>query len=245
MSAYDESQCIFYRYRKPIERKDFLVCVIDVQLPETVPIVYRQRNEEIKGLIIGGTDTVNDETLRIFDEFPDVTYYGLLLHNIEFISKENFSEITHLEGLDISNGKLNKIDQETFQDLNRLIDVDLSKNQLDYIHPTTFSYLTNLEKLSLSDNNLVAIEMDTFSSNRKLNMLNLRNNKFAFIYPRVFEGLYSLRELYLAGNPCVNVDYKPPRIPSFRLIFAQQCRGSAAISDFLNDRKLDFEADYE
>lgn len=243
--AYDESDCTFYRHRKPAERKDFLVCVINFQLPETTQIVQRYRNEEIKGLIIGELDRVNDENLRIFDNFPDVTYYGLLRHGVEGISKESFSQITYLEGFDISNGKLMRIEQDSFQDLNRLIDLDLSKNQLEYIHPTTFSYLTNLEKLSLSDNQLFALEMNTFSSNRKLSMLNLRNNKFSFIYPRVFEGMYGLRELYLAGNQCINNDYKPPRIPTFRLIFSKQCPESNEIVELLNEKRSEFEADYE
>lgn len=219
--------------------------MIDFQLPESTLIVDRQPYEEIKGLIIGGADQVNEP--QTFEFFPAVTHYGLLQHNIETVTRENFNftAAVYLEGLDISNGKLEKIEQDAFQDLNRLVDVDLSKNKLDYIHPQTFSILTNLEKLSLSDNNLIAIEMDTFNSNRKLNFLNLRNNKFAYIAPRAFEGVYGLRELYFAGNACISNDFKPPRVPTLRMIFTQQCRETPAIMNMLSERREDFEVDYE
>lgn len=243
--SFDDSQCTFYRHQKPLERKNFLVCVVDFQLPDHIRNVSRQPYEEIKGLIIGGADQISEP--RTFEYFRAVTHYGLLEHTIETVTRENFnfSAAFHLEGLDISKGKLERIEQDAFQDLIQLVDVDLSKNRIDYIHPQTFSILSNLEKLSLNDNNLIAVEMDTFNSNRKLNYLNLRNNKFAFIAPQAFEGLYGLRELYFAGNACITNDYKPPRVPTLRLIFTQQCRETPAIADLLSDRRLDFEADYE
>lgn len=245
VQAIDDSQCTFYRHQKPIERKNFLVCVVDFELPESIQVVDRQPYEEIKGLIIGGADRVNEP--GTFDFFPAVTHYGLLRHNIDTVTRENFNftEATYLEGLDISNGKLERIEQDALQDLIRLVDVDFSRNKIEYVHPQTFSILANLEKLNLSDNKLIAVEMDTFNSNRKLNYLNLRNNKFAYIAPRALEGLYGLRELYFTGNACIDIDYKPPRVPTLRMIFAQQCRETPEIMDLLSDRRLDFEADYE
>lgn len=179
---------------------------------------------------------VNSDSDHIFDTFSKVTYYGLLHHKIEHISSENFTSCLWLEGLDISQGKLLSIDPDAFQDFARIRDIDLSKNELDYIHPQTFSTLSTLEKLNLSDNKLIAVEMETFNNNRKLNMLNLKNNQIAFIASRGFEGLYSLRELYLTGNACINTDYKPPRIPSLRYVFLQQCKETVEITEFLAER---------
>lgn len=237
------SECVFYRYRKPIDKINFLVCVIDIELPESVQIVRPQPDEEIKGLLIGGASTVNNESDSIFDTFTKVTYYGLLHHTIEKISSDNFTECLWLEGLDISNGKLMRIEPDAFQDLIRLRDVDLSKNEIDYIHPQTFVPLSSLEKLNLSNNKLFAIEVETFTTNRKLNMLDLRNNQISFIAPRAFEGLYGIRELYFTGNSCINADYKPPRIPALRYTFTQQCKETQAIMEVLAERRD--EADYE
>lgn len=237
------SECVFYRYRKPIDKINFLVCVIDIQLPESIEIVRPLPDEEIKGLLIGGASSVDGETDTIFNTFPKVTYYGLLYHTIERISNDNFTDCLWLEGLDISNGKLMKIESDALHDLIRLRDIDFSKNQLDYIHPQTFQPLSSLEKLNLSNNKLFAIESETFSVLRKLNFLDLRNNQLAFIAPRSFEGLYGIRELYFTGNSCINVDYKPPRIPALRYTFTNQCKETQAIMEILAERRD--EADYE
>jgi Leucine-rich repeat (LRR) protein len=241
--VYDVSECSFYRYRKPIERLNFLVCVIDFELPESIEIVRPQPDEEIKGLIIGGANLIDGESESVFDIFTKVTYYGLLQHNIEKISSENFTDCLWLEGLDISNGKLMKIEPEAFQDLIRLRDVDLSKNELDYIHPQTFQALVSLEKLKLNNNKLFAIEAETFASNRKLNLIDLRNNNIAYVFARVFDHLYGIRELYLTGNTCINTDFKPPRIQSLRFSFLQPCKETQAIMEVLAERRD--EADYE
>lgn len=240
---YDVSECVFYRYRKPIDRLNFLVCVIDIQLPQSVEIVRPLPDEEIKGLLIGGSEIVNSEFENIFETFNKVTYYGLLHHNIKRISADNFTDCFLLEGLDISNGKLMKIELDAFQELIRLRDVDLSKNQLDYIHPQTFQPLVALEKLNLSNNKLFAVEIETFTTNRKLNMLDLRNNQITFIAPSAFEGLYGIRELYFVGNLCINADYRPPRIPTLRYVFAQQCKATQEIIEKLAEKRD--EADYE
>lgn len=240
--TYDPTDCTFYHYRKPVDKLNFLVCVIDIDLPKTIATVQPIPDEEIKGLLIGGLSSVNPP--RIFDNFNKVTYYGILRHQVETISIENFSDCLWLEGLDISNGKLKKIEFDSLQDLGRLRDIDFSKNELDYIHPKTFVNLANLEKLNLSYNKLFAVELETFTKNRKLNMLDLRNNKIVTIAPRALDGVNSLRELYFAGNTCINMDLKPPRVSALRLTFSQSCRETPEILETLQQRRDDFE-EYE
>jgi Leucine-rich repeat (LRR) protein len=229
---------------KPVEGLNFLVCTIGVSLPQHVPLVQRIGNEPIKGLLIGDSSQVADDSL--FGIFSGVTYYGLLQHNIEHITKESMDYLTHLEGFDVSNGKLMKIDYDSFTDLIYLKDLDLSKNQLDYLHPQIFSTLTSLEKINLSGNQLVAVEADMFGSNKKLSLINLRENRIAFLAPRSFEFNNELRELYLNGNVCINVDYKQPRIQTLRYIFLQQCKETAETIDWLSEKRNDAESiDYE
>ncbi|XP_070509007.1 leucine-rich repeat transmembrane neuronal protein 2-like [Chironomus tepperi] len=242
--AYDDSECVFYRHMKPVDGLNFLVCTIGVSLPQHIPIVQRIGNEPIKGLLIGQSSQVADDSL--FGTFSGVTYYGLLQHNVEHITKESMDYLTHLEGFDVSNGKLAKIDYDSFQDIVYLRDLDLSKNKLDYLHPQIFSTLLALEKINLSGNQLVAVEADMFGSNKKLSLINLRDNKISFIAPRSFEFNNELRELYLNGNVCIDVDYKQPRTQSLRYIFLQQCKETAEVIDMLSDKRNEAESiDYE
>jgi Leucine rich repeat len=218
------------------------VCAIKIPLPPHIRPTGRQRNEPIKGLIIGGAMEVHD----VYPNFPDVTHFALLEHQIKALEKDNFTHLAHLQGLDISNGPLTTVAWDAFQDLLHLKDLDLSRNRIEYLHPHTLSALPDLEKLNLSNNLMFAIEMDFFSNNKKLTGVNLRHNQIAFVHQRAFEMMPVLRELYFMGNPCLTADYRPPRTAMLRAIFAEKCRETADISERLNEKRMDAESgDYE
>jgi Leucine-rich repeat (LRR) protein len=223
------------------------VCVINYELPPQISRVERFPSEPINGVLIGGsTDTVYDPSL--LEAFPEMTYYAILNHRVEVLQKEAMTELATLEGFDLSNGDLTRIEFDAFLDMVKLRDIDLSKNKLVFIHPQLFTTLANLEKLNLNGNQLQALEVDTFTNNKKLQVLKLQNNKISYISPRALEGVYNLRELYFTGNPCINVDYKPPRIPQLRFVFAQQCKESNEVLEMLSEKRVEaegFENNYE
>lgn len=65
---------------------------------------------------------------------------------------------------------------ETFSDLEELLDLDLSDNQIEEIEFRTFRNLINLERLKLDNNNIRFIESDAFAANTRLRGLFLNNN---------------------------------------------------------------------
>lgn len=89
------------------------------------------------------------------------------------------SDAVTLEKLDLSENKINSIDDEAFDKLENLIELDLSFNELQYL-PTSIGKLRNLKKLNLS------------------------GNKISFL-PREFENLTSLEYLDFDGNPIERV----------------------------------------
>ncbi|KAG5669037.1 hypothetical protein PVAND_016939 [Polypedilum vanderplanki] len=245
-SAYSVDECTFFRHIKPIERLNFLVCVINYELPPHINRVERFREEPINGVIVGDSEIVIDPS--IIENFPQLTHYAALNHKVEVLKKENLADLTALEGFDLASGNLKKIEFDSFQEMTKLRDVDFSNNKLEFIHPQLFTSLSNLEKLNLNDNQLMALEVDTFANNKKLSTLKLQNNKISFISPRALENLYNLRELYLTGNKCINMDYKPPRIPQLRFVFAQQCKETNELLEILNEKRAEaegFDNNYE
>lgn len=238
--AYTASDCTYYRHIKPVENLNFLVCVIGIQLPPHITVIPYIRNEPVKGLLIGNSRDVFDDSL--FSTLTSITYYGLLNHHIQHVSKQNLEYLTHLEGLDITNGNLAKVDYDAFQDFTFLRDLDLSNNKLDYLHPQIFTTLTALEKLNLKGNQLIALEAEMFANSNKLSMLNVQDNRISYIHPNTFERNHELRELYMTGNVCLNIDFKPPRVQTLRFMFAQKCRENYEIINILSDKRNDAES---
>lgn len=87
---------------------------------------------------------------------------------------------THtLEKLDLSENKITSIDDDAFDGLENLIELDLSFNELQYL-PTSIGKLKNLKRLNLSGNKISSL-------------------------PKEFENLTSLEFLDFDGNPIERV----------------------------------------
>ncbi len=87
----------------------------------------------------------------------------------------SISYVDTLETLDLSENKIQSLKDDAFVNLENLVELDLSFNELTYL-PTSLGKLTKLKKLNLSGNNLGVL-------------------------PKEFENLVSLESLELEGNP--------------------------------------------
>lgn len=85
------------------------------------------------------------------------------------------SNVSTLERLDLSENKINSIEDDAFEGLENLVELDLSFNELSYL-PTSIGRLKKLKKLNLSGNKISNL-------------------------PREFENLHSLEFLDFDGNP--------------------------------------------
>lgn len=85
------------------------------------------------------------------------------------------SDVKTLEKLDLSENRISSIEDDAFDGLENLIELDLSFNELTYL-PTSLGKLTKLKKLNLSGNKIGSL-------------------------PKEFENLTSLESLDFDGNP--------------------------------------------
>ncbi|KAG9465594.1 hypothetical protein GDO78_018038 [Eleutherodactylus coqui] len=113
------------------------------------------------------------------------------------IDDNSFSDIQDLLELDLRFNKLSQLSARSFTGLKNLSDLLLAKNLLQTLSSETFSPFQKLQWLDLSDNQLT---IRVFKDLQFLEELNLSYNKLRTLVERVFEGLGQLEFLSLNNN---------------------------------------------
>ncbi|XP_030845810.1 protein slit-like [Strongylocentrotus purpuratus] len=81
----------------------------------------------------------------------------------------------------------------------------LSGNEIQSLSPYVFSNLTRLVELDLSQNNIVTVEPIFFQGMRGLKLLNLNSNQIKYINPNSDVWALDLNVLYLRGNSLTTI----------------------------------------
>lgn len=140
---------------------------------------------------------------RWFNSFQMVKELNLAKNGIEHVPDDVFKSNKFLRVIDLSSNNIEKFPTiltkssvfsfrfslqviklnqnrlkviEQFSDLEELLDLDLSENQIEEIEYKTFRKLINLERLRLSSNSIRFIETDAFETLTRLRGLFLENN---------------------------------------------------------------------
>ena len=97
------------------------------------------------------------------------------------IHPNNFSNLPHLQTLELNNNKIQYIVPGSFQHTPKLKHLSLDDNHLTYLNVTTFSGLEDLTHLSLNRNPLVSVPWLTFESKKmkQLRSLEMNNNNIS------------------------------------------------------------------
>uniref|UniRef100_V5I8Y4 Leucine-rich repeat-containing protein 70 n=1 Tax=Anoplophora glabripennis TaxID=217634 RepID=V5I8Y4_ANOGL len=142
--------------------------------------------------------------------------------------------LPNLRVLNLASNDLTDLDGDAIKSLNKLVELNLSSNHLDFV-PETLDYLgKHLKVLDLSDNfifelrdgsflgvtsitelylddlpRLTTIYVDTFANLPNLRKLSLRNNVNLMTIDREAFGInQTLEELYLTNNSLAELDYR-------------------------------------
>ena len=116
-----------------------------------------------------------------------------------------------LEDLFLQNNSLSVLPPGLFQGMKKLIELDLSHNEITshWVGPDTFSDLLNLRQLDLSFNRMSRVDAGTFKPLRALNGLQLHHNEIESISEDAFSSLQSLQTLVLSNNRLTRLDSQP------------------------------------
>ncbi|XP_014364354.2 toll-like receptor Tollo [Papilio machaon] len=101
--------------------------------------------------------------------------------------------------LNLKKNRIHKIDEDAFQNFEKLFLLNLSFNRIEYIDENSFKTLKELKFLTLKKNRLLTIPTGLFSSTYKLSLLDLSRNKITVIQDDLFKRT-DLNNLNLSHN---------------------------------------------
>ena len=138
----------------------------------------------------------------VFFFLSDLHYLSLVHNSILFLEENAFQGLTSLVELDLSNNSLLDISyhKTIFSDLISLKILNLAFNHLTTIKEGTFDQLLKLEELYLNRNNMRSIQTGAFPALNSLNILTLNNNKLSNVHPQIFRLLSNLQTLNIGHN---------------------------------------------
>ena len=117
---------------------------------------------------------------------------------------------SHLSGitgkLDVSRRRLTSLQENDFDGLSNLEELDLYSNSLNSLHEDIFDGLSSLETIWLSNNSLRSLSEDIFDGLSSLDTLYLNNNSLSSLHEDIFNGLTALTELRLTSNGLSSLD---------------------------------------
>ena len=112
------------------------------------------------------TGSLPNNTLQL-----SLSGYGLRAVGANF-----FSNMKHLEKVDLSGNKIKYLDEEALRGLSHLKTLDLSSNQLTVLTTDSLHGLAKLERLKLNNNKIQTIEFGAFSHLTNIQKIDLADN---------------------------------------------------------------------
>ena len=154
-------------------------------------------NDKLKKLDFGFNFLISIDSA--FQRLSNLEVLKLNDNNLTKLESETFQDLENLLELDLSYNNLETL-QMTFQDLENLLELDLSYNNLETLQNDVFAGLHSLSTLDLTDTFLRSIQERAFSSLENLNTLNLEINELEDLHDDTFQELYNLTTLILRSN---------------------------------------------
>ncbi|XP_060579197.1 leucine-rich repeat neuronal protein 1-like [Ruditapes philippinarum] len=138
---------------------------------------------------------------NLFFGFKKLKYLNLSNNKLNHLQQYCFTGLSNLYYLDISKNKLTNISSSAFTGLNNLKSFNIADNLLNRVSPDWFADVSDdLRELDFSNNLLTFIETNDFSALSKLNLLNLSSNKIRTIDNNAFSNLTNMLILDLSYN---------------------------------------------
>lgn len=132
-----------------------------------------------------------------FISLKRLTRLSLFRNSIETISLNAFEYLPHLEELDLSSNKINRLDR-VFMNLKCLKVLRLNNNFLKTLNGGLFQGLNSLKELYLYENRLEKFDPKNFEG-LNLDFLDLSNN-FKIIDPSLFSEMNNVKRIKIKGT---------------------------------------------
>jgi Leucine-rich repeat (LRR) protein len=130
------------------------------------------------------------------------------LHDIPIfeLTEASFEHMENLETIVLSKAKLDKIHPKAFSRLKKLTVLIIKNNPLEILPDQLFNGLEELSWLELVGNNIQDLPIGIFENTPSLYELDLSENNIRSIRPNLFSNLKSLITLKLTANDIVEIN---------------------------------------
>lgn len=118
-------------------------------------------------------------------------------------NKYNVDVVTEL---DLSKNYIENIGFNAFQDIEKLVTLDLSTNNIA-LFEVNADHLANIKRLNLSDNDLTYLLFETFSNMTQLENLDVSHNDLSHIDDNIFQNNHNLKFVNFTFNKIKEVRY--------------------------------------
>ncbi|XP_051522877.1 relaxin receptor 2 isoform X2 [Myxocyprinus asiaticus] len=129
-------------------------------------------------------------------EMPRLNWLEMEGNRISSLWASSFKNCSSLTVLALRRNHIETIEDGTFADMHRLIDLDVSVNQIKDLPPSLFQSLQNLKQLNISNNLLAHIYSNQFDSLVNLQSLSMEEVEIPNISIRMFRPLTNLTHIY-------------------------------------------------
>jgi Leucine-rich repeat (LRR) protein len=118
-----------------------------------------------------------DAYMNALNQFRYLSRLDLSHNLISIIREKQFDRLINLEYLDLSYNEIFYLEENAFygDGLNKLVELNLKKNQLHHLKPNDFDNLPNIQTINFDNNKLKTIKCNIFNSLQKV-----RNISFQF-----------------------------------------------------------------
>lgn len=162
--------------------------------------------------------------LTISNFFPMLKILSVKNSHLITINEEAFNGLDSLTELNLSYNKLSLIKTENFVKLTKLLKLDLSHNKIEFIESAAFRSLINLIELRLNHNLLIKLSSKFFSTNDGLKIITLHNNSLNQIASNFLEISFDHLELLdFSNNLCIDSKFPETSLVEFKENFIVNC----------------------
>lgn len=152
--------------------------------------------------------SINDHGFYISTSI-DSTLKGFSIQNnikIEYLPENIAEKFPNLIYFQTSNCSVKVVKKIYFKNLEKLININLQHNSIEWLENQAFKDNVNLEKLELASNKINYLSENIFGSLKNLKVLHLHNNEIQFLAPKTFQNLENIKNISLTGNQLENID---------------------------------------
>lgn len=153
---------------------------------------------------------------------------------------EIFEQLPSLEKLELIGVGISSLSKLNFQSANKLTNLDLEGNKIQYVPTNVISLAPELYLINLAYNEITNIEDGAFNSSH-LNYIYLSRNKLTSLKKRTFSNALDVHYIYLANNSIEYIEEGTFDLPTLELITLDYNRLKTLPANlFVNSPNLNF-----